>query len=492
MTKLRLNLIFVAVAGTLVTVLVAIGCLAFYLFTGPMHPVRDVEIFDDAQILDSTLVKRELSRVNTFKDTRVIVWTRNGSPQDNINAETLNWARQHQDLNLMSGPAWSNGTFIITVSVEDNSTRGSGQVGTYFGEDIKIASAEAQTELREPGYQYFKQRNWSQGVVAITEANARRMARPAVRNPTVLQGIALAVAVFSVVNFVSAFRRVRRFESDAKVFDAVTVNVNERVAATDFILDEGFGAKIHNAAATLLRNYTDALDLRDSIKSTSFFALNVLNRPLKKRIDAFSDKTDQIENATDMVDRATALYSRDEQNWQAVWKQEIDDTRSHLKTVLSDRTLATKADSSLYQSLCEFAKEGIQKLDQIEYGVSYDDGTNTSAYLDQIARIREELTSRMNNIQEDVLLRSGKQKRFIQEATERSLRSNRARSHSLTGYFDTRSFYAPAAFATGYNNGLRDYESYKESRSSGGSGGTTTGYGSSGGGFSGAGSSSRF
>lgn len=492
MTKLRLNLIFVAVSSLVVTVLVAVGCLAFYLFTGPSHQVQDIEVFDDAQVLDSTLVENELKQVHTFKDTRVIVWTRNGSPQDNINAETLNWARQHQDLNLISGNAWSNGTFIITVSVEDNSTRGSGQVGTYFGEDIKISSAEAQTELREPGYEYFKQRNWSQGVIAITEANAKRMARPALRNPIVLQGATVAVAVLSLVNFVAVFRRVRRFESDTEVFNSVTVNVNERVAGTDFILDEGFGAKIHNASATLLRNYTDALDLRDSIRATSFFALHVLNVPLKKRIDMFSDKTDQIENATDMVDRATALYSRDEQNWQAVWKEEIDDTRSHLQTVLTDSTLASQADPSMYQSLREFAKESIQKLDQIEYGAMHDDGTNTSAYLDQIAQIREQLTTHMTSIQDDVLARSGKQQRFIRDATEQTLRSNRARSRSLTGYFDMRSFYTPAAFSIGYNRGLRDYQSYKESRNSGGGGGTTTGYGSSGGGFSGAGSSSRF
>ena len=61
MTKLRLNLIFVAVAGALVTILVAVGCLAFYLFTGPRNPVQDVEIFDDAKVLDSTLVEEELS-----------------------------------------------------------------------------------------------------------------------------------------------------------------------------------------------------------------------------------------------------------------------------------------------------------------------------------------------------------------------------------------------------------------------------------------------
>lgn len=294
-------------------------------------------------------------------------------------------------------------------------------MGTYFGEDIKISSAEEQTELREPGYEYFKQRNWSQGVIAITEANAKRMARPAIRNPIVLQGATLAVAVLSIVNFIAVSRRVRRFESDAEVFDSVTVNVNERVAGTDFILDEGFGSKIHNASATLLRNYTDALDLRDSIKSTSFFALHALNLPLKKRIDEFSDTTDQI-----------------------------------------------------------------------EYGAMHDDGTNTSAYLNQIANIREELTSRMTHIQDDVLARSGKQQRFIRDATEQTLRSNRARSRSLTGYFDMRSFYTPAAFSIGYNRGLRDYQSYKESRNNGGGGGTTTGYGSSGGGFSGAGSSSRF
>ena len=124
--------------------------------------VTAVEVHDEAEVLDPVRVEEDIAALRTYAPVRVVVWTRDGGPSDNINAETLAWARDLPDEELLSpdGRYWADGTLVITLSVENTTGTGSGQVGTYFGEDIAVELHERSGGSPSHGYDHFQALNW--------------------------------------------------------------------------------------------------------------------------------------------------------------------------------------------------------------------------------------------------------------------------------------------------------------------------------------------
>lgn len=454
---MKKKLIIARVLRGSVIALIVLAFATMSFLTAPTHTVHDVTVVDDAEVVDSEVLKDELSQLKTYKDTRIVVLARPGRYNDNIDYKTVEWAKKHPDLRLIEGDSWAPGTLIIAVSVEHNDGYGRGQVQTYYGDDIRIANQEERHDLQEKGYKYFQKGDWTQGIVEIADANAQHMARPFFRNSFLATGVPIGVCLLIIASHTFVEMNVRRFIGDSEHFDLVTHGVNERVANTDFVEDGDMGRMVHNATKKFLGDYSYSEELRDRIEETPALALSILNIGLRRDMREFSGRTDALESASDLVNRAATLYSHDTDKWQIAWIHEVDDTREHLQSVLNDATLREEADSEMYSTLCHHAEQWLQELDQIESDALEDDGTNTSANLEKIAKIRIDLSTSMKDIHNDVLSRAGEKESYIRQATNTALQKAREWPESLTGYFDANSFYAPAALGIGYKHGTEMY-----------------------------------
>src|SRR5699024_5847982 len=245
----------------------------------------------------------------------------------NINAEALEWARSQPEKLRISpdGRKWADGLLLLALNVEQDDVVGSGQIATHFGEDVKVEPTSEQLKLQEQGYDDFWNRSWEDGLVAIADAAADEMARPAWTRAGITLVLPLVLGGLAVANAVGVQVMRGRFTAAADRFTRTTENVHETVSATEFILDHGFGGKVRNTAASLLRQYDRTLDERDAIADSSRWAVTAANVSLWSRIKRLNDEAGDIGESTGVVQRATSLYSADGQ-WEQVWHDEVEET----------------------------------------------------------------------------------------------------------------------------------------------------------------------
>src|SRR5699024_10745131 len=84
--------IFIAVWS----IIVIAFCVTIIALIGPKNSIQDVQIEDSTGQIDETLLKNDLKELSTYKDMNVFVYVKNGKSSDNINEDTLNYARTDQ------------------------------------------------------------------------------------------------------------------------------------------------------------------------------------------------------------------------------------------------------------------------------------------------------------------------------------------------------------------------------------------------------------
>ena len=460
----------------------------------PTEPVTAVEVRDDAEVLDSVLVGEEIAGLRTHSPVRIVVWTRAGAPDDNLNEETLDWARDRSEEDLLSpdGRYWADGTLVIALSVEESSGTGSGQVGTYFGEDIAVEPTSAQEELQSRGHEHFRALNWGSGVTAIAEAAAGEMARPAWTRFSITFGIPLVLALLAAANIAGVRSMGKRFRTANDRFSITTQDVHTTVSDTEYVLDHGFGSRVRTTAGTVLRQYDRTLADRDAIAEAAVWKVNAANIRLWREIRGIRRSAEDIEDSSGLLRRATVLYLGDG-DWKQVWDEEIEETADHLRTARDDGGLRRRAGAAVAAELHDFCTTALVRLEEVRDRGAAGGGENISACLEEIAEIRGDLTRRMYEVERAAAPTNSAKARYVDRAIADDRWTRNDRSRSITGFYDRRSFYSPQSFIIGFAVGARSHrravEREKRVQSSGGS---RTGYGSSGGGFRGSGSSSRF
>lgn len=483
-----------SVLSALLIALSIVACVVLAVLGRPDQHVTAVEVHDDAGVLDTVLVEEDIAALRTYEPVRVVVWARDGEYADNINAETLEWARSRPQDGLLSpdGRYWADGLLLLTVSVEQNDRIGSGQIGTYFGEDVKVEPTSAQKELQSRGYDDFRDRNWESGVVAIADAAAGEMARPAWTRFGVTYGLPLGVAVLSGLNIAGIQVMRRLFQEADDRFTLTTKDVHATVSATEFILDHGFGGRVKNTAAAVLRQYDETLDTRDAIAAAPLWTVTAANIGLWRRIRGVTSASEDIEDSSGLVRRATALYMA-EGDWERVWADEIEETAAHLRYARDSSDIRQRVDGAAVADLKNFCSAALEQLEEIRAHGAAGDGESISQCLDEIAEIRKELTRRMGMIERLSTPANRSLAGHVDKAIWQDRQRRNRNAHSITGFYDRTSFYSPQSFAVGYAVGAKRHraaEQRKKRMSS--SGGSNTSFGTSGGGFRGSGSSSRF
>lgn len=476
-TKTKEATVFGGIAVLLIVYIILVGILG-----APKHEVTSVGVDDqtaengETGQVDPILVEKELEGYPAYKDLKVFVYAKNGSPSDNINEDTLNYMRdKHPE--FISGDKWADGTLILTLNIESRGDSvGSGQIGTYFGEDVKIPKIGQQQNIQSKGYDKFKENNWSQGIINVGQAASDIMAQPKYASvPVAIYYsiiIVFFVLVWAVVNNVA--RRV--FNSSAAHLDENAQGLNDYVRDADDVLVGKYAERIAESSHDLLISYTDLLEIRDKLMRTVWFLVAFHSIKVYK----FYKKSNEVVGELNLLIDAMDIYEKNP-GWEQAWENQIEDTESAIRDLaFGERISGLDSSAKLYnivsaemESIREDMYSGTQDVDVLFMRV---DKIN-QAISDHVEKQMEYDLGRESNL---------KKRSMIEKSIQRENREyNRVGRASLFTYYSPVMYYSPYSYATGYSSGLTSYKNHT-------SGSSSSGYGGSGGGFSGSGSSSSF
>lgn len=462
--------------------------------------LEGISVYDTADVLNDEKIKDALSSIDFNEPTKVAVFSRQGEYSDDINSETLAFAREEHPEWISQdaedyGDYWADGYFIITLSVEGH---GDGQIGTYFGEDRKVSTSQMES-IHEAGYEDFNLSRWTDGVIAVGAKGAKIMNRPWYKNPAlwISTGAAggAAGATGLVVLGVRASRR-KEFEANLSTGREHLSNVTMDLDTTELSARTLPTGSRH--AADLERRFADFM----AKYRTLFARQQELEAATKKTRSSgsgvalskdFIDTAQQLDATDDAIIAAAALYTRSA-TWQEAWRAQtapILEDLAELPELLGGPDKKLGPAGSALRSFADTAQQEVQAV-----------GTDLAAQvidvdtaLDRLSELRKQLTDRLDAY---AAARIGAYAKS--EAEEKQMRAKlRKQRYASTGtrsggsILDVTSpaefFWRVSAFNIGYQSAVKAVNSSRQAASS--SSGVSTGY-SGGGSFSGAGGSSRF
>lgn len=431
--------------------------------------------YGDGSLLDDERIINELFGKKAHSDLNILVYAKDGEYEDNLNEDTLNYVREHRP-ELISGDKWADDTLIISLNVESepDDIQGSGQVGTYFGENVKIESQEQQQTLQAHGYSDFQAKSWDTGVIAVADATI-----DSINSPVVLRilGIVISCLFFItgtllLIIGVASLLAIRAAEEE---LDATTANVDLYVRNADNVLLGQYASTIKENSHDILRGYTDLLEKRDGYSKTLFSMMALL---FSFRAFFFHKKVKDLSHEVSLVSDTMLIYERDK-GWQEAWKRQTADVRQ----AINDMRKSTTADGMSVKTWTE-------QFNDIEKEL-YEGNTDVDYLFSRVDSILQDISSAVQaeSDMETQLVSNANKRSYIEKEIQRELRRNhRRRGNTLFFYYSPTPYYTYSTYHTGYNQGIDRYTSSQSSSS----GSSSSSYGGSGGGFSGSGSSSRF
>ena len=474
----------------LIVVATAAGCSA-----QDAQAPASLTIDDTAGILNAEKLDDVLGELDFREPTDVAIYTRTGEYSDNINRETLDYAREVHPEWISDDPDdygdyWSDGLFIITLSVEDD---GHGQIGTYFGEDRKVSESRMET-MHAAGTDNFRLARWTDGVIDVATSGAELIGAPPISaGGWAAIGIGGIGGAGAITGITLAVRRSRR-EAFAQALDKgsehltqVAMDLQEtEIAATTFPAGSRYAAELEKKFNEFLDLYKSSDAERDQLRGLDKKQRSqTVNVTRAKTFQANAQKLDAIDDA---ISAASALYRRSPA-WQSAWaaqtKPLLDDLAA-LPEIVGDDLAAPAAALTSYG---EQARASVERLgaDLATEAISVDDA------LDHLSEARAELTIKLEDFSEAQIASFTKTEAEADQMRE-ELRKSRSDSVRAGGSildltYGYSYFWHVADFHAGYRAGTQSVESSRSSASS--SSGISSGYGG-GTSFSGSGGSSRF
>ena len=485
---------------------VAMGAPAVALPYG--DNVDSVTIDDTAGILNEQKIRDVLGDMDFHAPTKVAFYSREGEYSDNINTETLQYAREKHPEWISSDPEdygdyWADHYFIITLSVQSD---GHGQIGTYFGEDRKVSDGLMES-MHEAGYDDFRQARWTDGVLAVAQRGADVMNRPWYQQPALWWtggiGGTAAAATAGGVAIARSNRRTKfadEFAAGRRHLAQVSTDLDEtEISARTLPNGSRHAAELERRFADFIEQYRKAFSDQQE--------LEVADKKVRSspdgvaRTKSFRKAAEELDFTDDAIIQAAALYTRSA-TWEDAWRAQtaplLDDLGA-LTSLTSGGNSSIEAETAALKSFGQEAEGKVQKISTDLQTQAIDVDTA----LDGLAELRKELTQRLDafaTAQINAFAKSESEKsemrsKMREARYEYSANSRRRGSGSILDVtLPSDFFWRVQAYSVGYSSGRSAVESDRAAaaRASSSSGGISHGYSGGGGSFSGSGGSSRF
>lgn len=305
---LRILIIIVLVAG--------LPLYALWPF-GRTHPPQ-VEIHDEARVLQAQAVEHSLRGVDFRQDVRLAVLTLEADYNANFNAEVLNYARTRQPdwISAEDPNYWADGLIILAVSPSGR------WVGVYLGEDVKVDLA-AQQSIQDSAKDEFRSADWAGGIKDMALTSAGIVGRPVQSEVAVVliccAGVIGGVVIMGWMLWAQAqarrhFKRLRRHYSQVTAdYDATQIRAGLIPAA------DAHGAQVLARFGWFEDHYADLTRrLRDfgEPRGAAWFEMG---RRAKAR--AMEEQARDLDSLDDAIANTAALLTLSE-GWQRAWENE--------------------------------------------------------------------------------------------------------------------------------------------------------------------------
>ena len=520
--------VFVANVVVSLALIAVLPIMVIWPFGGSHHP--SVEVHDEAGVLQSEPLAKEIQAMRFRQDVHVAVLTVPGWDVDNLNDSVLEYARSHQGdtdvpwISTSNPNYWSDGLVILAVAPEAR------KVGCYFGEDVAVP-LEQQAAIQNAAKDQYRRADWYGGTVSMAAKTADvvgRVGGGGIVMTYILPGISALAGVTWLVYYlwrgVTARRRAREaLRHYSQV--AHDYETTELMAGT-IPEDEPHGAQVMARYRWFLDEYEEVTRSWAEFGNphgTQWFGTSSFKRAteLEKRSEGLDSLDDVIAN--------TATFLSLSRGWDRVWSNERGPVLEDLQSL---RRLCHEIDSSDVAengSIAERTKEERewvrsrkQRLDDMTSELE-DGSLRPSAALDELDELASQTRTKANRLAREAI--DADTSRYATERRRRYDDSDSTKEAAYAGYWylggghgsynphstirlnpsspaisaidssgsgsgaggSFSSFTPVSDLVVGYSSA----SSYTPSSSSGSSGSSFSG-GYSGGGFSGSGSSSSF
>ena len=390
---------FVANVVVSLALIAVLPIMVIWPFGESHHP--SVEVHDEAGVLQSEPLAKEIQAMRFRRDVHVAVLTVPGWDVDNLNDSVLEYARSHASdtevpwISTSNSNYWSDGLVILAVAPEAR------KVGCYFGEDVAVP-LEQQAAIQDAAKNQYRQADWYGGTVSMAAKAADIIGRPGggdVGTTYILPGISALVGLAWLVYYLwRGFTARRRAREALRHYSQVThdYETTELLAGT-IPEDEPHGAQVMARYRWFRSEYEKVTRSWQDFGSpyrTQWFGMSVLGRAteLKKRSALLDSLDDVIAN--------TATFLSRSHGWDHVWSNEQGPVLEDLQSL---RRLCHQIDSSVVAesgSIVERTKEERewvrsckQRLDVMTSDLE-NGSLQPSAALDELDKIADETKTR--------------------------------------------------------------------------------------------------
>ena len=519
---------FVANVVVSLALIAVLPIMVIWPFGESHHP--GVEIHDEAGVLQSEPLAKEIQAMRFRQDVHVAVLTVPGWDVGNLNDAVLEYARSHQGdtdvpwISTSNPNYWSDGLVILAVAPEAR------KVGCYFGEDVAVP-LEQQAAIQNAAKEQYRRADWYGGTVSMAAKTADvvgRVGGGGIVMTYILPGISALAGVTWLVYYLWRGVTARRRAREAlRHYSQVThdYETTELMAGT-IPEDEPHGAQVMARYRWFLDEYEEVTRSWAEFGNphgTQWFGTSSLKRAteLEKRSEGLDSLDDVIAN--------TATFLSLSRGWDRVWSNEQGPVLEDLQSL---RRLCHEIDSSDVAengSIAERTKEERewvrsrkQRLDDMTSELE-DGSLRPSAALDELDELASQTRTKANRLAREAI--DADTSRYATERRRRYDDSDSTKEAAYAGYWylggghgsynphstirlnpsspaisaidssgsgsgaggSFSSFTPVSDLVVGYSSA----SSYTPSSGSGSSGSSFSG-GYSGGGFSGSGSSSSF
>ena len=399
---------FVANVVVSLALIAVLPIMVIWPFGESHHP--SVEVHDEAGVLQSEPLAKEIQAMRFRRDVHVAVLTVPGWDVDNLNDSVLEYARSHASdtevpwISTSNSNYWSDGLVILAVAPEAR------KVGCYFGEDVAVP-LEQQAAIQDAAKNQYRQADWYGGTVSMAAKTADvvgRVGGGGIVMTYILPGIsALAGVTWLVYCLWRGVTARRRAREALRHYSQVAhdYETTELMAGT-IPEDEPHGAQVMARYRWFLDEYekvTRSWAEFGNPHGTQWFGTSVLRRAteLKKRSELLDSLDDVIAN--------TATFLSLSRGWDRVWSNERGPVLEDLQSL---RRLCHEIDSSDVAengSIAERAKEERewvrsrkQRLDDMTSGLE-DGSLQPSAALDELDEIASETKTKASRLAREAI-----------------------------------------------------------------------------------------